>query len=292
MLFEPATDLDAARVVLAGEIDVHGAIETGDAGRVIIREMAYFIPTDGGLQPVPEARSPWSEDMLHGRLLAGLAARAVEQDFPDADYRVTRLTLDMFRFPPMQPFSVTTRAARDGRRVRAIDVSITCAGTEVARASVLLLRTGPHPNVNVWRAEEWDVPQPDELEPPPEMADGGWEIRLISDGGFWTSGRKQLWSRDGWQLVEGEDMSPVVRAALSSDLPNPMANSALEGLQFINPDLTMFLARPPVSEWIGLDVVGHLGADGVAIGTCTLYDTTGAIGYSTVCGLANEVLEG
>jgi len=30
---------------------------------------------------------------------------------------------------------------------------------------------------------------------------------------------------------------------------------------------------------------------GVAIGTCTLYDTDGPIGYSTVTGLANEVLD-
>ena len=267
------------------------AIETGDAGRVIIRNVAYFIPTGDGLQPVPEARSPWSEDMLHGRLLAGLAARAVEQDFPDPDYRVTRLTLDMFRFPPMRPFTVSTRAARDGRRVRAIDVSITCADVEVARASVLLLRTGLHPSVTVWSADEWNVPAPEALEPPPEMADGGWEIRLISEGGFWSNARKQLWSRDGWSLVEGEEMSPTVRAAIASDLPNPMANSGLEGLQFINPDLTMFLARPPSSEWIGLDVIGHLGADGVALGTCTLYDAEGPIGYSTVCALANEGLD-
>ncbi|HEX4819675.1 MAG TPA: thioesterase family protein [Acidimicrobiales bacterium] len=273
-----------------GEIDVHGAIETGDARRVIIRDVAYFIPTDEGLQPVPEARSPWSADMLHGRLLSGLAARAVELDFPDAHYRVARLTLDMFRFPPMQPFTATTRVARDGRRVRAVDVSITCAGVEVARASVLLLRTGTHPEATVWQPDVWHVPAPEELEPPPEMADSGWEIRLVSEGGFWSDARKQAWSRDGWSLVEGEEMSPLVRVAIASDLPNPMANSGPEGLQFINPDLTMFLAREPTSEWIGLDVTGHVGADGIAIGTCALYDLKGPIGYSTVCGLANEVL--
>ena len=253
--------------------------------------MAYFIPSDEGLRPVPEARSPWAADMLHGRLLAGLAARAVEHDFPDDAYRVTRLTLDMFRSPPMKPFNVTTRVARDGRRVRAVDVSITCGEVEVARASVLLLRTGPHPKVTVWRPEEWSVPRPEELDPPEEMSGSGWEIRLITPGGFWTSERKQLWSRDGWPLVEGEVMSPLVRAALAADLPNPLANSSTEGLQFINADLTVFLARAPESEWIGLDVTGHVGADGIAVGTCTLYDTTGAIGYSTVCAVANEVLD-
>ena len=53
----------------------------------------------------------------------------------------------------------------------------------------------------------------------------------------------------------------------------------------------MFLAREPVSEWIGLDVTNHLGADGIAVGSCTLYDVAGPIGSSTVCALANEVLD-
>ena len=253
--------------------------------------MAYFIPSGEGLRPVADARSPWAADMLHGRLLAGLAARAVEQDHPDPDFRLSRLTLDMFRFPPMQPYTVATSVARDGRRVCAIEVSITCAEIEVARAHVVLLRAGAHPDVHVWQPDEWTVPDPDDIEPEGMAPDSGWEIRMITDGGFWTSGRKRLWSRDSGQLVEGEEMSPVVRAALSSDLPNPLANSAAEGLRFINPDLTMFLVRAPSSEWIGLDVTGHLGADGVAVGTCTLYDTKGAIGYSTVCALANEVLD-
>jgi len=253
--------------------------------------VAYFIRTDEGLRPVPEARSPWSPDMLHGRFLAGLAARAVELDFPDPAYRVSRLTLDMFRSPPMQAFNITTEPARVGRRVRAVDVSITAGGVEVARARVLMLRTGPHPNVSVWRPDEWTVPVPDDVAPPEEGSGTGWEIRVISPGGFWTSERKRVWSRDNWSLVDGEKMSPLVRVAIASDLPNPLANSGVEGLQFNNPDLTMFLAREPVSEWIGLDVTNHLGADGIAVGSCTLYDVAGPIGSSTVCALANEVLD-
>ena len=67
----------------------------------------------------------------------------------------------------------------------------------------------------------------------------------------------------------------------------PLANSSAEGLQFINADLTLSLGRPPVSEWIGLEVAGHLGHDGIAVGSCTLYDTLGAIGWSSVCAVAN-----
>ena len=72
--------------------------------------------------------------MLHGRLLAGLAARAVEGMGHDPMLRVARLTVDMFRAPPMSALDVATRVIRDGRRVRVVDVSIRSAGVEVARA--------------------------------------------------------------------------------------------------------------------------------------------------------------
>ena len=255
---------------------------------------AYFISSTDGLRPVPEARSPWAPDMLHGRLLAGLAARAVEGAGHDPTLRVVRLTVDMFRAPPMSALDVATRVVRDGRRVRVVDVSIHSADVEVAHAGALLLRTGPHPSGVPWRASEWDVPHPDTL---PSAGDdgetfGGWDIRLLTPGGFWTAERKRVWARDRWQLVAGEEPSPLVRAALAADLPNPLANSSADGLQFINADLTLFLGRHPVSEWIGLEVAGHLGHDGIAVGTCTLYDTSGAIGSSSVCAITNTATLG
>jgi len=248
---------------------------------------AYFLPGDDGLHPVPEARSPWSPDMLHGRLLAGLAARAVEDQRYDPALRVVRLTVDMFRSPPMSPLTVATTVARDGRRVRVVDVSIRSADVEVGRARALLLRTGTHPGSTIWRASDWDVVLPHALPSPDVGANiSGWDIRLMSPGGFWTAERKRVWARDRWQLVAGESPSPVVRAALAADLPNPLANAGTDGLQFINADLTLFLSRPPISEWIGLEVASHVGHDGIAVGTCTLYDTVGAIGSSSVCAIA------
>jgi hypothetical protein len=176
---------------------------------------------------------------------------------------------------------------RDGRRVRVVEVSIRAAKIEVARASALLLRTGPHPDGAVWRAPGWEAPHPETLPVPGgEGADGGWDIRPLHNGGFWTAERKRIWTRDRWQLVAGETASPVVRAALAADMPNPLANAGTEGLQFINADLTLFLGRAPVSEWIGLEVDAHLGHDGVAVGSCSLYDIDGAIGWSSVCAIA------
>ena len=84
--------------------------------------------------------------MLHGRLLAGLAARAVEQE-PDVDpeLRLARLTVGMYRFPPMVPHQVSAQVVRQGRRVGALDVSITAGGHEVAGAARCYYSPGRHP---------------------------------------------------------------------------------------------------------------------------------------------------
>lgn len=248
---------------------------------------AYFHCRANGFAPVPQARSPWSDDMLHGRLLAGLAARAVEQETPDAGLRVARLTVDLFRSPPMDVVTVAAHVARDGRRVRAVDVSMRSGGHEVGRAFALALRVGPHPPGAPWRPAEWAVPSPEDLPATDDNAAmGGWEIRPITPGGFWSATQKRVWTRDTWQLVAGEPLSPLVRAALASDLASPLANSGPEGLHFINADMTLSIRRPPLSEWIGLEVSAHLGQDGIAVGACTMYDVDGAIGWSSTAAVA------
>jgi hypothetical protein len=45
--------------------------------------------------------------------------------------------------------------------------------------------------------------------------------------------------------------------------------------------------RRPASEWIGLEVAAHLGHDGVAVGSSTRSENSGAIGWSSVCAIAN-----
>jgi acyl-CoA thioesterase len=79
-----------------------------------------------------------------------------------------------------------------------------------------------------------------------------------------------------------------MRAALAADFASPFANAGDHGLGYINSDVTLYLHRLPVKEWIGFDVVNHQAADGVAIGECLLYDQQGPIGTSTVAALAQR----
>ena len=247
---------------------------------------AFFEHADGALAPHAMARGPWAPDMMHGRLLGGLAGWAIERDHGDPAFTISRLTVDLFKNPPMAPVQISTRLVRVGRRVRAADASLTIDGVEVARASALMLRNAEHPDGNVWGEPTWSVPAPDDLAPR-ETGGGSWDMRPITVSGFGGQEQKRMWMRDTWDLVAGEPMTPFARAAALADFSNPFANSGDGGLQFINADFTLYLRRYPITDWIGFEVAAHLGAGGIGVGECTLYDERGAIGRSTVTGVAN-----
>lgn len=249
---------------------------------------AFFEPADGALVPTPEARSPWSPDMLHGRLLAGLAVREVECAHAADHLRIARVTTDLYRFPPMVPLVVRSRIVRDGRRIRVVDAEVTTAdGTSLSRSTVVLLLVGTQPADQPWSPDGWDVPAPDAL-PALPPASFPIEIRPAPGSGFNAPGRRRVWLRDSHPLVHGEETSPAQRAALAADLASPLSNSAASGLEFINADITLYLARLPAGPWIGLEVTGHVSADGIATGQCRLHDEQGAVGYSITCALATE----
>ncbi len=242
---------------------------------------ASFTPDGDLLVPSKSAASPWSDEMLNGHHIGGLVAWGVQCDDPDADLQLSRLTVDMLRPVPMRPLRVQTRRSRDGRRLRAVDVSVLDGDVEVIRGSALLLRRSEHPDGEPWAPAPWNVPPPEAIEPGPTGA-MSWEIRRISD---WTSGPGRVWMRELSEFVAGHPLTPMLRAALMADFTNPLANSGPAGLAFINADVTMYLARDPRGEWIGLEVAGHLGAEGVAVGTAWMYDQDGRIGQCVAAAL-------
>src|ERR1700730_13713090 len=83
-------------------------------------------------------------------------------------------------------------------------------------------------------------------------------------------------------------MTPFVHVATGADFASPFANAGDQGLGYINSDVTLYLHRLPVTNWIGFEVVNHHATDGVAIGECWLYDEKGPIGTSTVAALAQR----
>src|SRR5882757_9172520 len=75
------------------------------------RDRDSFIPTK-------IANGPWDPNSLHGRVIIGLLAFAIEQRHGSDDFVPARLTVDMFRLPGFAPIEVKSRVIRDGLRVK------------------------------------------------------------------------------------------------------------------------------------------------------------------------------
>src|SRR4051794_26778757 len=85
------------------------------------RDREAFIPTDA-------ARGPWDPNSLHGRVIIGLLAFAIEQRHGADEFVPARLTVDMFRLPSMAPIEVKTRLVRDGLRIKLVAADFISGG--------------------------------------------------------------------------------------------------------------------------------------------------------------------
>ena len=105
-----------------------------------------FFHADGDdLIPTQLSSSPWGQ-VLHGRLIGGLTARAVERArAEDPDLICTRLTIDMFRSAPLVPVRVSARTIRAGRRIAVLEVTVEQDQGPIGQGKVVLLRRSEQP---------------------------------------------------------------------------------------------------------------------------------------------------
>jgi hypothetical protein len=72
-----------------------------------------------------------------------------------------------------------------------------------------------------------------------------------------------------------------MRVAAAADFGNGISTEqGWETHTFINPDLTIYVHRAPIGEWIALDARTWAQPHGVAVATSTLYDDAGPIGQA------------
>jgi hypothetical protein len=112
---------------------------------------------------------------------------------------------------------------------------------------------------------------------------GFWRaVELRYERGDWTKpGPGAVWFRLRQPIVAGEEPSPLQRVAAAADFGNGISAALERGAYlFINPDLTVYLHRSPVGEWVGLDAVTAVEAMGTGLAAATLHDERGVIGRS------------
>lgn len=254
---------------------------------------AFWIPEGGAFRATEAGRGPWSHEHLHGGPPAALLARALELDAATAKtpLRAVRMTVAFHRPIAIDLFRVSVEPVREGKKVRIARAYLTDAsGRAVATAEALFMRTA---DVGVAATPDAPPRAPEECAPyvfPFFTATVGYhlamETRVLS--GAFGSGKMGLWFRMRVPVVPDETPSPLQRVMCAAD----SGNGTSVGLDvaeytFLNPDLTVVLARELRGEWLALDATTRFGADGIGMAESALLDRDGFVGR----GLQSLVVE-
>ncbi|WP_309504742.1 MULTISPECIES: acyl-CoA thioesterase domain-containing protein [Nocardioides] len=256
-------------------------------------EIAFFTPAGDDLVPTPLACSMWSDDQLHGVAVSGALARAAELRLRvtgRSDLRPARWVVDLFKAARMRPCTFTTEVVREGSRIVLVDVTLTQDGERVARASATFLKPSESAPGEVW--EPADRPSPPPLDVAPESdeprvpfvhSESGWSQNFTEHQ---NASRKGSWS-SAIPVVPGEPLTPFQAVAAAADGASMVTNWGTKGVEYINTDIALTLAREPVGVEIGLLATDRVEHDGIASGTTAVFDRAGALGTVTVAALSN-----
>lgn len=252
---------------------------------------ALFVLDGDHFLPSELTRGGWSDETQHGSPPSGLMARALERVPTAVRMQVARFTIDLFRPVPLSPLHLHTTVRRDGRRIQVVDVYLYAGEVEVGRASGLKIRVTDDLDLPERDEEPWEQP------PPPEEAhsfDWSWvfggdvaltrfhfdavDIRTF-EGSFLRPGPGTSWFRLRYPVVAGEDPTPFVRLATIADMSNGNSQ-ALDARRwlYVNPDITLYMHRPPVGEWIGMRSAAHQHRSGIGLADTRVFDEQGPLG--------------
>jgi hypothetical protein len=201
---------------------------------------------------------------------------------------VARLTVELLRPVPLRPLAVTTEVLRPGRKVQLVSASLFDGDAAVARVTALRIRTAAAPLPPGVGGDEPGPPGPEAGEHQvwegvdllPGFVATANDIRFVA-GGIDRPGPATAWVRLRVPVVEGEATSPAMRAAAAADFGNGFSwVLPRPGWRFLNPDLTVHLARLPEGEWVGLESRSFPTPSGIGLAESVLRDVGGRFGRS------------
>lgn len=257
-------------------------------------QFAWFQQSPAGFDPLPLAQSLWRADQMHGVAVSGLLARALEQAVTEAgrtELVPARYHVDLFRPARMITTTASARVVREGPRLVLLDAVVEQDGEVVARAGATFLAPSANAPGEVWSAPgERPVPPPADVLPPP----GEHHVPIFASAAGWSdnfadhqnTGRHQTW-QTAIPIVAGEECTPFQAVASIADATSMVTNWGARGVEHINTDIDLALCRLPDSNRLGLRAADHLAADGIAVGTAEVFDSSGSLGTATVTSLAN-----
>jgi Acyl-CoA thioesterase C-terminal domain/Acyl-CoA thioesterase N-terminal domain len=249
---------------------------------------AVYFPQSEGLVATELSRGPWDPGAQHGGAPAAILMRAFEGLPAGEGLLISRVTYELLRPVPLGELLVDAEVIRGGRRVQLLEGAIrTPDGIEIVRARALQVHQGD-PSARTSPPTP-SPPGPDQgrehesgaegFNPPyrPMFAPDAIEIRFVD--GLFGNGPSTAWFRLRVPLVAGEEPTPLQRLAAAGDFGNGIsAELSWDEYAFINPDLTLYMERPPEGEWICLQSRTTIADGGVGLAESVIYDLRGRVG--------------
>lgn len=256
-------------------------------------QISFFTHDGDDLVPTALACSMWSDDQMHGVALSGALARAAEATVVAVgrdDLRPARFVVDLFKPARMVPCTFATEVVREGSRICLVDVTMSQEGRRVARASATFLKPTAAAPGEVWSPETHPEPPPLDVAPvtteprvPFFHSSVGWSQNFTEHQ---NADRKASWS-SAIPVVPDEPLTGFQAAAATADGGSMVTNWGSNGVEYINTDIAMTLAREPEGIEIGLLATDRVEVDGIAVGTAAMFDRRGPLGTVMVAALAN-----
>ncbi|KAA1416023.1 thioesterase family protein [Nocardioides humilatus] len=242
---------------------------------------------------MPLAQSLWSTEQIHGVAVSGLLARALERAVGAAgrdDLVPARYHVDLFRPARMEVTTTSAVVVREGPRLMLLDAVVEQSDGVVARATATFLKPSAEADGSVWSATDRPVPPPDDVAP----TSGEHHVPFFASEQPWSNnfsehqnpGRHQTW-QTAMPIVVDENCTPFQAAASVADAASLVTNWGAAGVEHINTDISLTLARLPESTSLGLRALDHVAADGLAVGVAEVFDRRGPLGTATVAALVN-----
>ncbi|MAE94580.1 MAG: hypothetical protein CL910_07975 [Deltaproteobacteria bacterium] len=248
------------------------------------------------------AGGPWSQEHQHGGPVNALLTRAMAEAAADTGFQPVRITVDLLGPVPLAPLRSEWSFARRSRRMAVVVAALRHEGRDVARATGVLLRATPELEPS-WTREDPAPEGPEGLEGVPLMHRA---YREEAPPGFHWSLEIRIapppdpaaWITTPLDLVEGEPMTPLLRAAAVSDLAFGLAGRTLlkggytgvdaHRVMLINTDTTLYFERPPEGAWFGFRHELLADQEGVGLAEVAQFDARGRYGRALQVLLANS----
>jgi hypothetical protein len=228
-------------------------------------------------------RGPWDPDAQHGGAAAALMMGALQSLPADEDMAFARVTYEFMRSVPLDEVSVSADIVRTGRRTQLLEATMhDAAGRDLVRARALQVRMA---NARGWDTGLGVGPRGHEFgryndlmpEVRPMFAPDGVEIRFV--GGRFGGGDSTAWFHLKLPVLEDEPTTALQTMCAAADFGNGISSSlSWDEFLFINPDLTIYIEREPVGDWICLQSTTRIPPDGVGIAESVVYDGRGRVG--------------